>query len=65
MAEKRSKNKVTQKILDMGLVQDRKELYKKRRRKADDGDGTTRRRRRRHRHGDDEVQIFKFFLVLI
>ncbi|XP_078660707.1 protein timeless homolog isoform X2 [Branchiostoma floridae x Branchiostoma belcheri] len=34
MTEKRSKKKVVEKLLDMGLVSDRKDLYKKRRRKG-------------------------------
>eukprot|EP00058_Branchiostoma_floridae_P012613 XP_002598101.1 hypothetical protein BRAFLDRAFT_124290 [Branchiostoma floridae] len=34
MTEKRSKKKVIEKLLDMGLVSDRKDLYKKRRRKG-------------------------------
>ncbi|XP_071489964.1 protein timeless homolog [Diadema antillarum] len=54
MQEKRSRNKVMQKILELGLVQDRKELYKKRRRKGDGGDGARGRRRRRGRGDGDE-----------
>ena len=48
MTEKRSKAKVIEKLMGLGLVQDRKELYKKR------GKGGARRRRGRHGNSDDD-----------
>nr|XP_054752328.1 protein timeless homolog [Lytechinus pictus] len=55
MSEPKSKQAVAKKILDLGLVQDRSQLYKKRARKADGGG--TKRRRRRRRHGDDDEDV--------
>ena len=48
MTEKRSKAKVIDKLLGLGLVQDRKELYKKR------GKGKRAEKRRRGVHGDSD-----------
>ena len=54
MTEKRSKAKVVEKLLGMGLVQDRKALHKKRGKGGGEGRGGAAQRKRRGRHGDKD-----------
>ena len=54
MQSKRSRPKVTEKLMEMGLVTDKSELYKKRKKGGEDGKSRSRKKKSRNESDDDD-----------